>query len=264
MATYPVYAPKIQRLGLAPLHNATTSDTNFGLASSQNFRAQTNLAYIYVTGDGENAFGYIFGKTVSGSTTGTRLFYGSLNTVTFGDTSTGTAGAPNAVSVGVFGDNNFAHVAATWDGGVAASGIQVYIGQNNNPLADTGMTGLANGTGAAGDVSANVFHIGNREGTDRTFNGTIYYLARWNRVLPLWQLRYAQLNGPLSVPDGLMLCWANNQDYSPTRLAYTSQTAVLMTGRPPLNPYLQRVPVLPNYFNIPAVVTARSYTYVLG
>lgn len=252
MAIHAVHPRIITPIRYSSLFNATTSDIAFGLASSQNLSAQTCLAYVHVLGDGEGTFGYIIAKTPSASAAGIRLFLGASGEIGTGANSA-TASTPNRLTAtGAVPDATFAHVGMTWDGSITAANFRMFAGLNNAPLSEPTYGAASDGNTSITSDAANNFHLGNREGTDRTFNGVIYYVARWNRVLPLAELRRAQRDGPLSVPDGLVLCWANNQDYSQTRLVYASQAAVVMTGAAPLNPYLQRVPALPTYFNISA------------
>ena len=68
--------------------------------------------------------------------------------------------------------------------------------------------------------------IGNRNGGSREFKGDIAYVARWNRVLSLQELNRAKSLGPLSVPKGLIMLWANGKDYGPYHLHPTSVTDV--------------------------------------
>ena len=260
MAIYAVYPQIVTPIRYASLFNATTSDSNFGVATSQDLLPQTLLAYVTVAGDGEGTFSYVFGKTPSASINGPRVFINNTNNVSFGAHSSGTAAAPQRTAGGTtFSDGDYVHIAATWDGGLLATGIAIHLGIANTPLSEvTGYSASTNGTGTVNDGVGNNFHIGNREGTDRTFNGTIYYVARWNRVLTLPELRYAQQNGPLSVPDGLVLCWSGDQDYGPMRLTRSSSTAVTFTGPAPLNARLgSRVERV--YFNVGAAA-AGGYT----
>lgn len=239
-----VPVPRRIDLSMAPSFNATTSEIGFGLAPSQDLIAQTALVYVYAVGSGEGGVASVFQKSGSGSDAPRQ----SVNIVhNAGSAQVGFAfscSVPNGqpylyAPAGDFTYNAHQHFAGTWDGGLLASGIHVYLGTNGAPLTERTGGVSADGTGAVTFPTAGSFHIGNRSGGAYTFNGTIYYVARWNRVLSIDALRQAQMFGPLSVPDGLVLCWANNQDYSPTRLRYTSQTAVVMTGTGPQNTLLQ-------------------------
>ena len=227
----PIWGPRHLPL-LGQSFNATTSDINLGASSAQDCLAQTALALCYPTGAGEGNAGYIFALTTSATSNGPRFVHlDNSGNPQFGlqCNSSGTAGAPvhNSDS-NTAPYNNWYHVAGTWDGGINADGVQVYIGQNGATLANRTTNGanFVNGTGSGSVTAGRNLHIGNREGTDRTFNGIIAYVARWNRVLSFEELVLAQQRGPLAVPKGLILCWANDRDYGPYKLKPSSRTAI--------------------------------------
>lgn len=241
MYRLPDYFPALNQY--SELFNATTSDINLGVQASQAIGAQTTLAYIKTAGAGESNFGYIWGQTPSASSSGPRFYVfddgaNPTRRFIFQGHSTGTAGAPgrntanDSATVG-----QWFHVGATWDGGLAATGIKIYYGKAGAPLAEeTGYTSPSDGTGSASYGVGNEFHIGNRAGTDRTFNGQIGYVVRWNRVLSKQELLIAQVFGPESVPEGLILNWRAGEDNGPLGLSAVSKTAVVESAAPPFMP----------------------------
>lgn len=229
--------PATMRLEQFTLFNATTSDIAFGVATSQDLQAQTTLAYVNLIGAGENNQDILWAKTGSADDNGPRMdILHNAGTPQFGwgASSSGAFGSPFSNEAGgnfVYGKP--AHLAATWDGGLtASSGITLYVGMSNAPLVLTANSFNANGSGNTNFGVGNNFHVGNREATDRTTNGTIYYVARWNHILTLNELRTAQAQGPLSVSAGLVFMWANGRDYSLSHLTPTSQTAIVLGGTP--------------------------------
>jgi hypothetical protein len=239
VAFYPVRIPRTQEIGRTEAFNATTSDLAFGLATTQDWAGPTTyLLYFYAAGAGENNLAYMVAKVPSAGTAGTRINLSDSSgtpQIQFGVTST-TANAPNRSSAtGTFLYGVWTHAAITWPGSTTASTIQIYRGVSGVPLVEQAYASAGvNGSGTLNAGSGNNLHIGNRENTDRTYNGTLAYVARWNRVLPLTELRRAQQDGPLSVPEGLILCWSGGRDWSPSGLLAT-RTAVLMDGVGPQN-----------------------------
>lgn len=230
--------PSTIEIGRPLLFNATTSDINFGLATSQDLAAQTCLAYVYGLGAGEGNNGYIFAKVASASTDDVRFFVAHNSgspQLTFGSGSGGVASQPNRTAASnSFVYNQWAHVAATWQASLTASTIHLYQGFNGAPLSEPSYAATNDGSGVLRTGIGNNLHVGNRENTDRTWNGTIAYVARWNRILALPELRQAQQYGPLTVPNGLVLCWSGYRDYGPYGLRPSSTTALAL-GQYPYN-----------------------------
>lgn len=219
--------------------NATTSDINLGAGTGgQAPTAQSILAYVRQDGAGEGTYGYLFAQTPSASANGPRFYLGSISgTYTVGMGSCPSAGGSNSPYLEKSGPNptgKWVHAAGSWDGGLTAStAFKLYLGIGWSPLTELSTTyGSGNGS-TAGGGSGNNIHIGNRQGTDRTFNGLIGYVARWNRVLSVEEFLRAQRLGPLSVPRGLIMLWANGRDYGPYHLSPTSTTAVTKAIAPP-------------------------------
>jgi Concanavalin A-like lectin/glucanases superfamily len=215
--------------------NATTSVINLGTAP-QAVIAQTCLALIYPVGSGENGFGWVWARA-DASNNGQRLVVdhnsGTPRLQCVGSCS-GSAGNPTQVSPAnsvVY--NKWNHVGFWWDGTLATvNAISAFSATNGAPLAS--LTGsFTSGSGSATNSGANALLVGNGANNDRTFNGTIAYVARWNRVIRQAELLTAQRCGPLAVPNGLIMCWANNRDYGPYRLKATSKTAIALGASPP-------------------------------
>jgi hypothetical protein len=224
--------PRSPRIQFAQSFNATTSDINLGVGiGAQAPTAQSILGYARQDGVGEGTYGYMFGQTPSASANGPRFYLGSISgTFTVGMGSCPSAGGSNTPYLEMSGPNptgQWAHAAGSWDGGLTAStAFKIYLGIGGSPLTALTTTYSSGNGSTAGDGSGNNIHIGNRQGTDRTFNGLIGYVARWNRVLSVEEFRRAQRFGPLSVPKGLILLWANGKDYGPYHLRPTSVTDV--------------------------------------
>lgn len=214
---------------------------NLGNDTNDTSIAQTCLVYAKLTGAGGNNSGYVFGRTPSSSTNGHRFYIlhnsGSPRTA-FGGSCSG--GGLNTSRPYREGENNSAtlnswgHYAAIWNGTNQQTGITLYAGIGVD-LAEVGYSGPgANSGGTPISSVGNPLYLFNRQGLDSHYAGDIAYIARWNRVLTLTELRQAQNDGPLSVPDGLILCWANGQDYGPS--AYTPVArATLVEGELPPN-----------------------------
>lgn len=214
---------------------------NLGDDANDTSIAQTCLVYTKITGAGGNGNGYVFGRTPSSSINGHRLYIFDNSggpRLTFGGSCSGGAahmsrpyreGANNSTTTGSWG-----HYASTWDGGNQSSGILLYAGVGAE-LAEVGYSGIGRDSGGTPiDAVGKPLYLFNRQGLDRNLDGDVAYIARWNRVLTLTELRQAQADGPLSVPDGLILCWANGQDYSSN--AYTPVArATLVEGELPPN-----------------------------
>ena len=161
----------------------------------------------------------------------------------FFDASTTTGNArPNRTASGVLSYNDWWHVAAIWTGSILATGITLYAGKNGQPVIQQSIGTSNDGTGTAKDSVANSFAIGARTAVSTVFKGHIAYVARWNRVLTLAELQQAQKDGPISVPQGLILFWANGRDYSPYEVTPTS-IANVAAGISPT--FSQRVKVRP-------------------
>ncbi len=215
--------------------NASTSGVNLGVNdASQNVLAQTWMALVYFEGAGENNFNYVFSKTDASLGNGPKFGINDANACVFaGAETTGTPTGPvRNGAISQFQYNRWAYIAGSWSGGIAASSIKLYYAGLQEPLIETSYTGATEGTGSVVATAGNDIIIGDRATLNRTANGTIAFVARWNRVLHVDELRRAQRFGPLSVRAGLLMCWANGRDYGPNRLRPKSITAIAQGRRP--------------------------------
>lgn len=214
---------------------------NLGDDTSDTSIEQTCLVYAKLAGAGGGDNSYVFGRTPSSSIDGHRvyIFHNSGSPrLAFGGSCSG--GGFNTSRPNIEGENNSAtigswgHYAAVWAGTNQAGSITLYKGVGAT-LAEVGYSGGgSNSVGTPINSVGKPLYLFNRQGLDRHFQGDVAYIARWNRALTLTELRQAQNDGPLSVPDGLILCWANGQDYGPN--AYTPVArAPLVEGELPPN-----------------------------
>lgn len=214
------------------LFNATSSEIGFGSAPPSAI-AQTTLALIFPTGVAASGSGVIWSRATPTVTDGQRFFITGTGPVSVGFTGscTGVNNRPFAFGDAASGPISFNvwwHVAATWSGSSSSTGIILYAGNVGQPLQQRSVSTSTSGSGSGTDVSGSTysFMIGAFPTAASTFKGTIAYVARWNRVLTLAELQQAQRLGPLTVPLGLIVCWANGRDYSPYNPQPTSQTAI--------------------------------------
>ncbi len=211
---------------------------NLGSPSSQDdIGAQTVIAYCKPTGVPASTAGYLMAKTTSGSNNALRFAIvdsGSGPKASIAFNSTGAAGTPNRigtpneVTYGVW-----QHLAFTWDGAVSNAELRLYIGGIESTYAGGG----GSGTGSVVSDAANdlfLMNRGNASALARDWIGDVGYIARWNRVLNSTERATVRSDGPLAVPSGLILCWANNQDYSSNALTPTARTT-FVAGSTPTN-----------------------------
>lgn len=173
------------------------------------------------------------------------LLHNSGNPIlTFGADSSGFTYQPsrtaNATAANYIAYGSYHDVAVTWNGGLAASGIHLYRGTNGTPFTEvTGTYTSTDGlTAILGPAGQNIT-LGNSPPNTRAFNGDIFYICRWNRVLAYAvDLRMAQKHGPLSVRDGLVFCWANGRDWGPSGMNPSVVTAISPGAPSSFAPYL--------------------------
>jgi hypothetical protein len=132
----------------------------------------------------------------------------------------------------VWTGNTWAHFGITFDGSLLGAGYKTYVGAGVD-LAETAYGTTANGTTALVDDSTYNANILNRDGLGRAFVGDLAYFAIWDRVLTLTELQTAQNSGPLDVPTGLVLLWANQQDLGPNALTPVSRSTFVAGSLPP-------------------------------
>lgn len=143
-----------------------------------NLPAVTVMAWMKPDSVGENGYGRLAQKG-NGTlpTAGFRLFLGGTNSIRFAAGYTTTSlerrSASNAATIG-----QWQHVAATWDGTSAGSGVRLYKDGVEVSYATT-----INGAGARGDDSAANLWIGNNDAGNRTFSGGLDEVKVYNRVL---------------------------------------------------------------------------------
>lgn len=203
---------------------------SFNAAALDVLGSQTIIAYCRPTGSGGGGFGYIYGKTPTGSTSGPRFFIdhnaGSPR-LSFGASST-SAGNPNnlGASAGIT-YNAWQFCEVTWDGALNATGISLFV---NGTAKDGTRT---NGTGSITSDAANDAFLMNRFGLGREFVGDIAWLAVWDRVLSADERASARAYGPLTVQTGLVLAWANQADLGPLALSATTRSSYVAGALPP-------------------------------
>jgi hypothetical protein len=133
-------------------------------------------------------------------------------------------GASGSVALG-----EWVNLAVSWDGVTAVneSGKIYKDGvREASPEASAGSSPYLDGTGFD-------LWLFNRPGAARALLGSHAYLAIWSRVLSDAEVATAVADGPLSVPDGLVLCWANGQDYSPHNIVPIARSAFVAGELPP-------------------------------
>lgn len=190
----------------------------------------TMLAYCRPTSS-ENNLAYLLGK---GGTSGfgPRMYNQGFRNVGFGSY-TSSNGPNRACTNSSFTYGNWMHQAITFDGSANASGIATYLGEGVDLAEITGTNVFTNGSGSVIDDSSIKMTLLNREGLGRSFIGDLAYLAIWDRVLTLTELQTAQNSGPLDVPTGLVLLWANQQDLGPNALTPVSRSTFVAGSLPP-------------------------------
>lgn len=213
---------------------ATGRFIRFTSAAFNNLGSQTIMSRCRPTGSGGGTFGYIYGKVASGTIAGPRFFleHNSGNPlVTFGFSSSGVSGKPTRqATAGSITYNAWQDIAGTWDGSLISSGINLYVdGTAVNPAYAAGN----NGSGSVSDDSANPVVLMNREGLGREFVGDVAWIAVWDRVLTTTEMNLARSDGPLEVPSGLVMLWANQEDLGPNSLTPTARSTYVAGALPP-------------------------------
>lgn len=204
-------------------------------AALDDMGAQTIIVYAKPSGSGGGGFGYFYGKTPTGAIGGPRLFVddnGGTPKITFGAASDGGTGLPTAstTAAGSY-PSSWTYYTLTWDGGNAASGIVLYV--NNTDTTD----GSSRTDGGVIDSdSANPVFLMNRFGLGREVIGDVAWIAVWDRVLNSTERATVTngTNGPLDVPTGLVLLFANDADLSANAFTYASRST-RVTGTTPTN-----------------------------
>ncbi|MBK5204921.1 MAG: hypothetical protein JJD98_05795, partial [Polaromonas sp.] len=205
---------------------ATGRYINLGASlAHDNVGPQTLIAYLLPAD--QTVLGYVFAKGNSGGS-GPRFVVNTSEALNFGVGSTGAAISPDRSTTTNLSVGTWVHVQSTWTGSLTGTDILHYFDAG---AAEAGTA--SNGSGSQVDDSANSVYLLNRVGLGREFIGTAAYIARWNRILSDAERTSARDNGPLSVPDGLILCWANQQDYGPLALTPVSRSTFAGGALPP-------------------------------
>lgn len=211
------------------------SITQMAAHASQILTAQTVMAQTKCTSSTSH-IGYIFSNGDTSGANGVRLQTNATTSAwLFGADSSGSTANPlrrsNSASATAT-SGNLQTIAATWDGSLSSSNIHLFSAIDAVPLAADDGTG-ADGVTAINGPAGQKINIGNRAdaGTDRTFNGDIFWVARWNRILSLSELIVAQFQGPTQVPMGLVLYFANGRNWGPHDIGIVARKA-LQTGTP--------------------------------
>lgn len=200
---------------------------NLGTPASQNnIGAQTIIVYCKPSAPG-TAIMYAIAKGDNAGT-GLRLVGFTDAQTSLGHGSTAVPDAtPYVVSGTAYTSGVWQHWQADWGGGISAATMNVYIDATNVS------SGRVNGGGAIVSDTANDLFLLNRVGLGREFIGDVGYIARWNRVLTSTERTTVRTNGPLDVPSGLILCWANQQDYSTNAITPTARSTFVAGSTPP-------------------------------
>lgn len=206
-------------------------------AALENLAPLTVLAYCRPTGIGGSNLSSVFSKANAASTAGKRLQFEHNSNAprwTFCVPSTGTVSGPartGASNSGVY--NSWQHVAATWDGSLTGANVHVFVGVGAD-LAEISYTSTVNGTTAiASDAGEPLILMNRAVDLARSYVGDLAYVAWWDRVLSLAELQQAQNEGPLSVPSGLVLLWANEADLGPNAFGVDGRTTFVAGTLPP-------------------------------
>lgn len=197
--------------------------------------SQTIVVYAKPSGSGGGGFGYFYGKTPTGAVGGPRLFMdhnGGTPRLTFGAASDGGTGLPTAstTAAGAY-PSTWTYYTCTWDGTANAAGIILYVNNTDTTDAASRTDG-----GTLDSDSANPVFLLNRFGLGRELIGDVAWIAVWDRVLNSTERATVTngTNGPLDVPSGLVLLFANDADLSANGFTYASRST-RVTGAAPTN-----------------------------
>ena len=173
---------------------------------------------------------YIFGKAAGTGwsrflvvTDGSLLYGKDSSSLTLSPERRSDAGAVNVAGVAQ-------HLQFDYDGTLLAAGINLYIDAG---AAIVGGINSSNGVGTLTSDAPGDLFLMNRAGLGREFVGKLFYIAKWNRILTSGERATARTSGPLAVPTGLVLCYANGQDYSTFAHPVVARSAFVDGGLPP-------------------------------
>ena len=139
-------------------------------------------------------------------------------TLRFGGGSSAAIQPGRKGTINLYGNDQWNHVGATWDGSNTSANINLYLGLNMAPLVtDNGIA--VDGNQTPGDPVGDMSLCGPLNSETTQLNGSLGYVARWNRVLSLAEMRQAQQQGPGSVGEGLVFYWSCGIDRGRHHLA---------------------------------------------
>lgn len=206
---------------------------NFGSPDAlDNLGAQTIIVYARPVSSGANQFFFTKAGTTS---TGCRMWIdhnsGSPR-FAVGAHSTGTAGNPNTSGTQLTGKvvyGQWQHYQMTWNGTISGTSLASFVDDVSAQSASAHYAG----TGSVANDASNSLYLMNRQELDRSFTGDFAYFAIWSRVLNATERATVRADGPLSVPDGLVLVYANQSDLGPNELAISARTTYVAGALPP-------------------------------
>lgn len=188
---------------------------------------------VYCKPAAQSVIGYLWSKCDSSANNGGRFVITTTGTLAFAPYGTSGSGQnPSRTSSSSVVNGNWRVLIGTapGNGDMTGTNVKLYI----DGTEDTSASG-SNGSGSVSSDAANHMFLMNRVGLGREFVGDEGYVAIWNRVLT--STERATLNdgthGPLDIPSGLVICFANGQDYSPTAAAVNARTTQVAGSTPP-------------------------------
>lgn len=185
----------------------------------------------YVKPAAQSVLGYIVSKCDSGGNgmrfginTGGQVFFAPYGC-------SGSGLAPSVLSAPVT-NGSWVHIEATavGNGSLVSNTPDLQIAFDGTAQSITAQT---NGTGTVSSDTANHLFLLNRTGLGREFVGDLGFVAIWNRVLTSTELTTVRTTGPLDVTSGLVFCFANGQDYSPTAASVNGRSTQVAGSTPP-------------------------------
>lgn len=146
--------------------------------------------------------------------------------------SSGVANAPSVRSTNAtWTAGNVVHAAASWDGGVDASGVVLYASENGSPLVAVAMTTTTNGSGSPITAASLVPYIGNNPTNTRTFNGPLFRVTVWAGAKSGALLEFVRSGLSPWALSSLLLDYYNGADHGPNAIPVVARTA-LAVGTP--------------------------------
>jgi len=204
-------------------------------AALTNLVQSTIITYCRPANAGQNNFGYMYSKCPSDGK-GPRFYLNALERFGYGNASGATL-SPTRVSTDARTPYmTWQHLVVTHDMSVlplAKENIELYYEAAGVMVKETTFTSNLSGSGALFDDALNEVYLLDREGGIRAFQGDVAYVATWNRVLDTTELETVRAGGPLDVPGGLVLLWANQADLSPSAITPVARSTFVAGELPP-------------------------------